>query len=408
MARGLLPRRSSAEWGVRIMLTLVTGWCAWSATNQTLGYVLRSGAIDRAYALAPGDARIAALMSEKLAGPEADAAMRIRADDVSRAALLSDPTSVAAAATLGLNAELRGKSQLAQRAFAYAQMLSRRDLRTQLWAIEHAVAKGDVPGALQHYDIALRTSRHGPDLLFPVLASAIADANVRVAMAHTLAARPAWGSEFVEYVAGNGPAPQATAQLLTRLQRRGIKVPASAAASVINALVTAGHVDDAWSYYAARHPGADRRRSRDGTFIGEVDNPSAFDWVPDNDTGRTASLQPGDGRGVLDFAASPSVGGIAVRQMQLLPPGRYLLKGKTMGIDQPAASRPYWALSCAGGRELGRVDLPSSGQKIGQFVSTFEVPSGCSVQILSLVLRPSDMVSGVSGQVSLLQLEPIT
>lgn len=409
MASGVQPRRSSVQWGVRILLVLIVLWCAWYVTIQTTGYVLRTKAVERAYALAPNDARVAAAMSQQILGPQGgDATIRARADRVARAALLADPTSAAAAATLGLNAELRGDRITAQRAFAYAQLLSRRELRTQLWAIENAVGRNDVPRALKHYDIALRTSRYGPDLLFPVLGSAIADATIRNALIQTLATRPIWGSEFVEYVAGNGPAPQATAQLLRGLQQVGVAVPPSAAASVINALVTAGHVDDAWSYYAARHPGADRRRSRDDTFTGETQNPSAFDWVAVNDGGRTASIQGSNGAGILDFSAPPSIDGVVAQQMQWLPAGRYTLRGKATGIDQPAGSRPFWVLSCAQGQELGRVELPSSGQQAGAFAGTFVVPTDCPVQILALTLRSSDTIGGVSGQISFVQLQPAT
>ncbi len=409
MASGVLPLRSSGEWGVRILLVLVVLWCGWCVTIQTTGYVLRTKAVERAYALAPNDARVAAVMSQEILGAQGgNATTRARADRVARAALLADPTSAAAATTLGLNAELRGDRKIARRTFAYAQLLSRREFRTQLWAIEDAVERNDVPSALKHYDIALRTSPYGSELLFPVLGSAIADAAIRHALIQTLATRPIWGGEFVEYVAGNGPAPQATAQLLRGLQQVGVAVPPSAAASVINALVTAGHVDDAWSYYAARHPGADRRRSRDDTFTGETQNPSAFDWVTVNDEGRTASIQGSNIAGILEFSAPPSIDGVVARQMQWLPAGRYMLHSKATGIDQPAESRPFWVLSCVQSQELGRVELSSSGQHAGAFAGTFVVPVDCPVQILALTLRSTETVGGVSGQISFVQLRPAT
>ena len=42
--------------------------------------------------------------------------------------------------------------------FHFASSLSRRDVPTQLWLIEDAVRKNDIPGALSHYDAALRSS----------------------------------------------------------------------------------------------------------------------------------------------------------------------------------------------------------------------------------------------------------
>src|SRR3546814_17422634 len=66
-----------------------------------------------------------------------------------------------------------------ERLLAYSQTLSRRDLRTQLMAIELAVARDDIPSALRHYDIALRTKKNAPDLLFPVLTSALTNPTIR-------------------------------------------------------------------------------------------------------------------------------------------------------------------------------------------------------------------------------------
>jgi hypothetical protein len=64
-------------------------------------------------------------------------------------------------------------------------------------------------------------------------------------------------------------------------------------------------------------------------------------------------------------------------------------------------------LQCREGRELGRVVLPDSAEARGEFDGRFTVPQGCPVQMLALVLRPSEAVSGVSGRIDRLQLTPI-
>ncbi|MFV3517295.1 hypothetical protein ACNJD8_22045, partial [Mycobacterium tuberculosis] len=108
-----------------------------------------------AYSLSSHDGRIGALLSAALSSTEVDKATRERSDRIARQALVQDPTAVAAVATLGINAQLRGDTGPARRIFAYANQLSRRDLRTQLWAIEDAVSRNDIPGVLNNYDIAL-------------------------------------------------------------------------------------------------------------------------------------------------------------------------------------------------------------------------------------------------------------
>lgn len=403
---GFLPRRSAGEWGVRIALALLAAMVGTWSVMQSLAYSERVVAPELAHRLAPGDGRITALLSVKLSGPEATPAERAEAERLARLALLQDPTAVSAAATLGIDAQIRGDTAGARRIFAYAQMLSRRDLRTQLWAIEDAVERGDVAGALRQYDITLRTSKYGPDLLFPVLSSAIADPAIRDALIRTLAAKPSWTQMFIEYVAANGSDPRAVFGLFIGLQRTGVSVSDGAKAVLLNALLKGSYHEEAWRYYASIRPGADRQMSRDPRFTAVLDTPSAFDWTPIDDAGISASIQRGDKDGVFDFSAPASIGGPMLRQMQMLPTGHYVLRGHSLNIDQPDGSRPYWMLTCQDGRELGRVVLPNSVQAGGDFGGRFSVPAGCPVQYLSLVAQSSDAIAGVSGQIDQVQLAP--
>jgi len=399
-------RRSGVEWAVRAMLAVAALAIGYVGAAQALGHAFKDDAA-QAQMLSPWNGRITALLARQLSGAEATATDRTRADRLARRALRQDPTAVAAVSTLGLNTQLRGDGAGARRLFAYAEKLSRRDLPTQLWAIEDAVGRGDVARALRHYDIALRTSRNAPALLYPILGSAIVDPSVRGALLRTLAARPEWGESFVNYVAGNGADMQATAALFAGLRRARIPVAAQASAVVINGLILGNHWNEAWSYYASIRPGADRRRSRDPRFQAAIATPAPFDWTPADNPAITAAIQRGDDGGTFVFAAPSSVGGSLLTQIQVLAPGEYRLVGRTSGLDQPETSRPYWALTCQDGRELGRLALPNSAQANGRFAGLLRVPAGCPVQVLALVARPSDSVSGVSGQIDAVQLAPL-
>lgn len=407
MRRRSLTRRSPAEWGFRAALALGVTVLGYTSVHYSLAYATRGSNAERSHALAPWDGRVTAALSERLSGPDASAAERKKSDQVARLALRQDPTAVAAVATLGINAQLRGDNTAARRLFAYSNALSRRDLRTQLWSVEDAVVRGNVKDALRHYDIALRTSRIAPDLMFPVLASAIEDASIRTELTHTLAAKPSWTSSFVDYVAANGPAPRMTAMLLLELHQASVPISQGAQASLINALLSGEHFEAAWEFYQKFRPGADRRFARDGRFTADLDIPTAFDWVPVNEEGYTTSIQRGGEGGVFDFAAPPSVGGPLLRQTQMLPPGDYLVEGHSIAIDQPEDTRPYWVLSCRDGRELGRVVVPSSSEDNGRFSGRLRVPAHCPLQLLSLVARPSTAMGGLSGQIDDLRLRPV-
>ncbi|OWK27843.1 tetratricopeptide repeat protein [Sphingomonas dokdonensis] len=400
-------RWSRREWAIRGLLALMVLVAGYLGVCQTLAASLRASHPERAHRLAPYDGRASALLGRKLLSTATTPSERLKARRMAQAALRQDPTSVAAAATLGLVAQVNGDSAAARTIFAYAERLSRRDIQTQLWAIEDAVSRDDVAGALRHYDIALRTTRRATDLLYPVLGTAISDPVVRTALVRTLARKPAWQDSFISYVSVNGPIPRATALLFQMLHQRGHQLSDEATAAVTTKLIRDGAFEDAWRYYASVRQGADRRSSRDPAFRAMFAEATPFDWMPINDNGVSASMQRGERGGVFEFAAPSSVGGTVLRQQQLLPSGSYSLAGHSSDIDQPENSRPYWALSCSDGRELGRVTLPPSSQKRGAFSGILAVPRDCPVQMLELIVRPSDAVSGVSGRIERVELRPV-
>ena len=312
--------------------------------------------------------------------------------------------AIQAVTTLGLDAQDRGDLAYARRLFAYAQALSRRDFVTQLWSIEDAVKREDVPAAVHHYDIALRTTKAAPDVLFPVLSAAIDDPSIRASVFQTLRTQPAWAFNFLNYVSMGGAAPQSAAALFRGLIRAGIPVPPSATVAVINRLISAGATQQAWNYYAAVHSGSDLSQSRDPRFTADVRAPAVFDWVATNEAGLSATIQRNPKGGLVDFSAAPSTGGILLQQTEMLPAGIYRLIGHSIGIDQPEAALPYWALTCRDGRELNRISVPNSARGGGMFTGSITVPAGCPVQTLTLVARPSETITGLTGQIDLLRL----
>ena len=399
--------RSVLNWGVRGATALVAGWLAFMSVNQSLAAAIRKGDPARAHALASGDAVAAASLAIRLSGPDATRATRLAADDLARAALRGDPTVVSGVATLGINTQIRGDVVGARRIFAYAQRLSRRELLTELWSIEDAVGRGDVREALRHYDIALRTSRQAPGVLFPVLASALGEAPIRTELTRTLASKPEWSQLFIPFVAGNGSDPGAVARLFTDLRRARVAVPEDASAVLISRLADAGQPELAWRYYAVIRPGALREGSRDPRFAASPAIPTIFDWVANTDGSVTASLQPARDGGTISFSVPTGVGGLLMRQVQMLPPADYRLVGHSAGVEGAPDTRPYWELACGGGAPLGRLVLPASAQAGGQFSGTFRVPSGCAMQHLSLVARATDAPAGLSGQIDRVALTRI-
>ncbi|HMN62584.1 MAG TPA: DUF4349 domain-containing protein, partial [Anaerolinea sp.] len=108
--------------------------------------------------------------------------------------------------------------------------------------------------------------------------------------------------------------------------------------------------------------------------------------------------------GLFDFTVSMGNGGPLLQQLQMLPPGDYVLEGQSVGIEQSARSRPYWILRCQTGGEIGRVEVPNSSQASGRFQGTIRVPAerldDAMNQIKALVPDPTTdiLAENVTGQ----------
>ncbi len=402
------PSQAANSVLARLSMATVVGFAGTLIVAHTAAYQLRSSSSDVAHQLAPYDGRITAIAAAYHSTPEATAQDRRKGDALASLALRQDATAVIAASTLGLNAQVADQTPRARRLFAYAESLSRSDIQTQLWAIEDAVSRNNVTEALKHYDIVLRTKPSLGQMLFPVLTTASTDPQIRLPLIRTLAGKPSWGESFVSHVAANSADPRSTARLLADLPRAGVSVPDGAKASVIKALIDNGYFDEAWNYYASVRPQADRRRSRDPRFVQSTNTPTALDWTASEGEAVSASIQRGGPAGVLEFSAPAMVGGVVLRQAQLLPAGEYKLVGHSVGVEPASGPGAYWTIACQNHSEIGRVSLGNLAKSNGNFSGTFVVPKGCPLQILSLMVEPSEEISGQSGRIDYVQLSPVS
>jgi hypothetical protein len=402
----LIRHASPFTWAGRAVLALSALAAAYFAGAQSLATAMGRGHEGQAYALAPWDAQITGRYARSIISAAPGPSASSRAHVLARKALTHEATAIDAIVALGIEAQLRGDVGTARTFFGFAKILSRRDLQTQLWLIEDAVSRGDVPHALQQYDITLRTSKSARDILFPILTSAIADPAITDATARTLARKPRWTPDFIYYVAKQGTDPVAVAGLFARLRRLGVPVSDAANAALIEELIGKRLYLQAWSVYAGSRSGSSRLRSRDPHFANNQGSRSAFDWQLFSDDGVSTAIERGDNGNVLTFSTTSGAAGLLARQLQLLPSGSYVVGGRSAKIDLPQEARPFVQLNCLDGRPLGKSDLPNSNQHGGAFQVHLIVPKDCPVQFLSLIARPYDMGSRIEGEVSEIALLP--
>ncbi len=380
-----------------VAVILVTGMFA---VRHSLGLALANRSPETALNIDRENAVVRARAAFDMVDGQTDRTRFGEARALALRALQRDAGNVTALAVMGLTSDRTAASDAA---FSAAERLSRRDLSTQLWLIESAVAENDIAGALRHYDTAMRTSRAAPSILFPVLISAASDESLRVEIANTLARGPLWGGLYIQQLAQSGDV-RAAASLLMRLKRQGVPTGAEADAALYARLIEAGLFDVAWAVYATGTPGAARAGVRNPRFAEQPLSPTPFDWQTTDAEFVSAQIEPAaGGLGRLSFSTASGEGGEAARQMLVLPSGSYRVQARVATLQGADEALPYLRVTCLPvGNELARVPLteraPSSG--------TFTVPASCGGQSLALIIQPGSGLATVEGAIDQINVAP--
>jgi hypothetical protein len=381
-------------------------------TLAACGLILRGGMANwlsrsdpaTAAVIAPGNAEItmAAARARIDAGEKAqDPAVRALVG----AALARDVTMTPAIELSALETEATGNEARAARLFELSGKISRRSLATRLWLIQRSVDHGDVAGALQNFDIALRTSSAAPAVLFPVLTAATADPTLVEPIARALDRPGDWRVMFLQYAIHQGGAAPNIAHVVLAMRDH-----AAITGNGIDDLLIAQLVTDRAFEEAEHVRNVFGQPARTGALVadGNFADPSArypFGWGMTAKGDLEALRGPEQGRPVLAYRAVAGRAGQVAAQLLFLPPGTYRLAARTATAGDPGAL-PYWTLTCAeqGGAGIATLDQPS--RKDGSATADFRVPDGCPAQWITFTLRPSDLPQGQSGAVAQIRIAP--
>ncbi|WP_322966087.1 tetratricopeptide repeat protein [Sphingomonas fuzhouensis] len=378
--------------------TLLLALC-YAVLRVGLGIVAAATSPSFALKIAPDNAEALVGMSTQAMASLTPDGIR-RSADFARRAYLREPVSAAALRQIGFAVEADGGPDRARPLLRQATALSRRDFETQLWLIEDAVNRGDVAEALRHYDVALRTSKRAPQILFGPLTVATSDPALISPLAQTIARQPPWGNTFLLQAASTSNAPGNMVRLISMLLAAGYPVTPLAIQSLEGRLIQAGDYKDAWALFAAAFPSARRDTIRNPRFQDMVSEGLAFGWSFDVDGSATGVVIDDRNGRRLGYNAPVGTGGIVARQMLLLPPGTYRLSSTVVSNNHAGDSAPVWRLRCVGQNEnLGAMPLPVvTGAP--QHVHALVTVAGCPAQWLELVLSATDDPDGIAGAVS--------
>lgn len=382
--------------GSRLRVAIVLPFCAllmWLAIAITFNFTLAARYPATALALWPWSAYAKIALANDILTKEPDGAGLNNAEALAMAALGREPANAAAASTLALVKTLRGDQATAGRLMHYSESQSRRDLPTQLWLIEEAVGRDDIPAALVHYDRALRTSRAAAAALLPTLVSASDDPQVASHLARILSQRPLWWPQFIGMAVADSKNP-VTLDYLMRSVRLDIGDPTQLrfANAALARLIQAHEYRLALSFYTSlsRDKAAATGLVRNGDFSSDQAL-LPFDWwfAADSDLSARREADAAQSNTILSISASGGRGGEVARQLIVLDPGRYRIQGRIANSAPDELDRPFILFRCDGGADIAKLVLPTAGGAGAPFQFELVVPPQCAAQWLSIRTAPA-------------------
>lgn len=302
--------------------------------------------------------------------------------------LLESPMSGEGASALGFARSILTPARDESSTFKYSAQITRRDVETQMWLVEHYVALGDIAKALETYDHIFRISDEYRAKLLPILLQASAQPQVAHAIAAVLASNPPWKAEFFGGLLGAFPGAE-NFNLLVNAMRFSRTDPddRNRVSLAMAQLVEHGRPDFAFALYRRFTGNVSSSAIRNPRFD-QAGGLTPFEWsLSENDS---LSAQPGvnDANApVLLLINRGGQSGDFARQLLVLRAGTYRLAFTTGNITGSVTERPKIELRCnSDTRTLTSTALPASPALGGiRSIIPFTVPSSCPAQWLSIV-----------------------
>jgi hypothetical protein len=309
---------------------------------------------------------------------------------------------------LGYYTEATGEFADAERLILMAQTLSRRESGAQMWLVEANARRNDTKQTLIHYDRALRVRPDNQTILFPRLAAAIEDTEIRAALTPYISAKNGWGEMFLaDAIAKNANTPA-----LARLMIDSGGVPDKAAnlelqTSLLGQLVDGGFYQDARQLYLSMK-GASAKRLTSGAFDPAdrtaVHGPIGWQTINDVDGGGGFTGAEGESELALEIFTNAANTRLVTRKLLFLKLGTYAFAANLTRLESDTGGYLRWQLRCMQGVEGTAVWAVQGAEKVVR--SQIAVPANCSVQLLELIASGGQGQSGIEATIRSVTISP--
>ena len=388
-------RQSLARFSAALFAALVLAFASFSLA---IAGIARHRAPEHALAFVPQEGTAIAntvdralLANRKMTPASIEARMRT--------ALQNQPINPKALRLWATAADLRGDRRGAELMLDRAVGQSRRDMIAQLWSIEFAADRKDMRQVLAHFDIALRTSRKAEGALFPRLALAIRNPEVRDALIPYVKRDAVWAPEFFGYairsktsdsdlvdffIETGGPKNQQLAAQLRKL--------------LLGRLFNNAKFSEMRRLYRA-DPSADPARLSTTDFqLDDVDQslgPLGWQLVDEIDAGADFVVRRQGERPVMNIYANTGVTRVVARKALFLPAGQYQMRAVAARSAANDGSAIGWQMRCLeplSSSFIYRADNVSRSPR-----SQIALSGTCQVQLLEILAFGGQSPEGMDG-----------
>lgn len=385
-------------WLKLVGIMSVTGYIAWLSFIHAVANVTWQQNPDMALRFVPDHPLALSRKADELFAAKQDPATLAKVEAMAKQSLRGGALNPVAIRLLGYVADVRGDRKKARELMLLSQKVSRRDFGTQLWLIEDAVARNDKKQALYHYDIAMRTTPSSFPILFPTLAGALSDPEVRAGLVPYVKQAPEWLLSFLSYANGSMENPVYLVDVLVKSGSLPERPEYIAQSNYLLTVLALKGQFPAFELYYKHLPNASAKSLLMASLTKETVNvvypATGWQLTETPSIGGAFSEPSKSGKFTLSAFAGSGERGELMRKYLFLKPGRYRFSAQYEAQQSAPDSNIRWDLACVSQKAAITKWFTNKAVTSGRTgdLKTFTVTTDCPHQLLSL------QVAGGSGQ----------
>jgi hypothetical protein len=329
---------------------------------------------------------------------------------LARTSLIDEPLGEGVLRTQAVVKSALNKNFVPYNAMLTAIKTSRRDVPAQFWMIEYKVNQQDVVGALLHYNAALSTSDSTRGFLFPRLAPALVDKEIREAFRTIMKTNPFWINYFLYFALDQQGTEDALADLL--VDPSAWKQQSSTGIFeqvLIRKFLAQGRALEARQFYLGLK-GANPSLLRSPSFseLSANNEKAALGWEVGQLSSSGAKFDRARDRALmLSVFAAPGARGMVARKPLFLGEGRHDLRVAFGDVSMSDDSSITWRMRClAAGEQRVFWEFSGAIDPIRKRLSTaLEIPPNCSAQYLEIEIAGAQQQTETAVDILAIQIQ---